>query len=98
MRIDDKFQFDINKLNESKGKKKEDKSASKTSESSDSDTVSLSSGARDAASVKEGIKGAPDIRVELVHELKVKINSGQYNVSGKAVAEKIVQTAIDDLF
>lgn len=97
MRIDDKFKLDMNKLNETSDKKKGGKSAQKSSSSS-SDTVSLSSSAKDASSIKDSVKSSPDIRVELVHELKVKIDSGQYNVSGKDVAEKIVQTAIDDLF
>lgn len=98
MRIDDKFQLGLNRLNETAKNKKGEKSSSNSAGSSDSDTVSLSSSAKDAASMKESVKGAPEIRVELVHELKVKIESGQYNVSGKAIAEKMVQTAIDDLF
>jgi len=99
MRIDDKFKMDINKLNEPSASKK--KGADKTSSSADSsanDSVSLSSGAKEAAGLKESLKAAPDIRIELVHELRVKIESGQYNISGKQVAEKMVQSAIDDLF
>jgi len=97
MRIDDKFKFDLNRLSDTSAKKKDAK-ASSAGSSSDSDKVSLSSGAQDVANIKESLKGAPEIRVELVHELKVKIESGQYNVSGKDIAEKIVQTAIDGLF
>ena len=99
MRIDDKFKFDLNRMKDTSAKKKDDKSSvNGSSESSSGDKVSLSSGAKDVAGMKESLKGAPEIRVELVQELKVKIESGQYDVSGKDVAEKIVQTAIDDLF
>lgn len=97
MRIDDKFQFDVNRMNDA-AKKKDEKTSSKSADSSESDKVSLSSSAKDASSIKDAVKSAPEIRVELVSELKVKIESGQYNVSGREVAEKIVQTAIDDLF
>lgn len=98
MRIDDKFKLDMNRLNDASATKKKGTKTSSSSESAGSDSVTLSSGAKDAASVKEAVSNAPEIRVELVHELKVKIESGQYNVSGKDVAEKIIQTAIDDLF
>jgi negative regulator of flagellin synthesis FlgM len=98
MRIDDKFKFDMNRLNETDTKKKSSSKSASSSDSSSSDSVSLSSSAKDAANVTEAVKGAPEIRVELVQELKVKIESGQYNVSGKDIAERIVQTAIDDLF
>jgi len=99
MRIDDKFKFDLNRLKDTSASKKGEKSASTgSSESASGDKVSLSSGAKDVAGMKETLKGAPEIRVELVQELRVKIESGQYNVSGRDVAEKIVQTAIDDLF
>ena len=99
MRIDDKFNMGLNKLNESSAKKKGEKVSSEKGESAEnSDKVSLSSSAKDLANVKDAVKSAPDIRVELVSELRVKIANGQYNISGKEVAEKIVQTAIDDLF
>jgi len=98
MRIDDKFKLDMNRLNETAANKKKSSKGSSSSESSSSDSVSLSSSAKNAASVTEAVKGAPEIRVELVQELKVKIESGQYNVSGQDIAEKVVQTAIDDLF
>lgn len=99
MRIDDKIKLDMNRLNEASAKKKGSKASSASAGSAaDSDKVTLSSSAQDAASIKEGLKGAPEIRVELVQQLKVKIENGQYNVSGRDIAEKIVQTAIDDLF
>jgi len=97
MRVDGQFNIDLNRMNEASDKKKGAK-ASEKSDTSKGDEVSLSSSAKDASGIKDSLKSAPDIRVELVHELKVKIESGQYNVSGREVAEKIVQTAVDDLF
>ena len=40
----------------------------------------------------------PDVREEKVSTLKSEINSGTYNVTGKDVAEKIVNSAINDTF
>ena len=88
MRNDDKFKFDMNRLNETETKKKSSSKSASSSDSSSSDSVSLSSSAKSAASITEAVKSAPEIRVELVQELKVKIESGQYNVSGKDVARK----------
>ncbi|PLX71327.1 MAG: flagellar biosynthesis anti-sigma factor FlgM [Denitrovibrio sp.] len=98
MRIDDKLNLNLNKLKETEDRKKADKSDSSKESAKSGDSVSLSSSATDVSNVKDAIKSSPDIRVELVSELKVKIENGQYNVSGREVAEKIVQTAIDDLF
>lgn len=98
MRIDDKFKMNMNKLNETADSKKKSAKSSSESGSSNSDSVSLSSSAKNAANVTEAVKGAPEIRIELVQELKLKIENGEYNVSGKDVAEKVVQAAIDDLF
>lgn len=98
MRIDNNFNVDINKLKEGSDKKKGEKASASKDTAESSDKVSLSSSAKDLASVKDAVKSTPDIRVELVAELKVKIESGQYDVSGKDVAEKIVQNAIDGLF
>jgi negative regulator of flagellin synthesis FlgM len=98
MRIDDKFKFDLNRTNDTSAKKKKE-SAGKSAESgSGSDSIQISDSAKDVANLKNSVKGAPEIRVELVQELKVKIASGQYDVSGKKVAESIVNKAIDDLF
>jgi len=99
MRINDKFQFDLNRANEASAKKGKKAGSKASGESAGgSDSIQISDSAKDVANLKNSIKGAPEIRVELVQELKVKINSGQYNVSGKDVAESIVNKAVDDLF
>lgn len=98
MRIDDKFKFDLNRANDTSAKKKSASKSSGSESGSGSDSVQLSSSAKEAANLKNSIKSAPEIRIELVNELKGKIASGEYNVSGKQVAESIVNKAVDDLF
>ncbi|ADD69234.1 Anti-sigma-28 factor FlgM family protein [Denitrovibrio acetiphilus DSM 12809] len=99
MRIDDKFkQLDMNKLNDTAASKKKGAKSPSASESNGGDSVSLSNSAKNAASITEAVKSSPEVRTELVQELKAKIESGQYNVSGRDIAEKLVQTAVDDLF
>jgi len=101
MRIEQQVQADLNKLNGTQDKKKVSSSVSSSSASdtaSASDSVSLSDSAKDLAGVKSSLQSTPEVRSDLVAELKSKIDSGQYNVSGRQIAEKIVQTAIDGLF
>lgn len=99
MRIEDKSQLGLNKLNDTADKKKVASSASKSTDTaSASDSVSLSDSAKDMANIKSSLQKTPEVRAELVAKLKNEIESGQYNVTGRQVAEKIVQTAIDGLF
>lgn len=104
MRIDDKAQTGLNKLNDTSAKKKTTGVAGSTSDSSassavsGSDSVSLSDSAKDMAAISSGLQNAPEIRADVVANIKDRIASGQYNVSGRQVAEKIVQNAIDDTF
>lgn len=44
------------------------------------------------------VKSAPEVRAEKVEEIKRQIEAGTYDFSGRKVAEKIVNTAIDGLF
>lgn len=44
------------------------------------------------------VKSSPDVRVDKVSELKQEIETGRYDFSGRKVAEKIVNSAVDDLF
>lgn len=99
MRIEDKSQLGLNKLNDTADKKKVTSGSSKSADSaSASDSLSLSDSAKDLASIKSGLQNAPEVRTELVEKLKNQIANGQYNVTGRQVAEKIVQTAVDGLF
>ncbi|MGE4318868.1 MAG: flagellar biosynthesis anti-sigma factor FlgM [Deferribacterales bacterium] len=99
MRIEQQAtQAGLNKLNDTAEKKKVSSGSSASESTSASDSVSLSDSAKELAGVKSSLQSTPDVRTDLVAELKSKIENGQYNVSGQQIAEKIVQTAIDGLF
>jgi len=59
------------------------------------DIVSISSDAKDYQTVMKALKDIPDIRKEKVEELLKKYESGNYNVSGSEVADKIIKSIID---
>lgn len=58
------------------------------------DRISLSSKAKEASMAAELARTAPDIRTERVADLKSAINSGQYQVEGEKVAEKVIREAL----
>jgi negative regulator of flagellin synthesis FlgM len=98
MRIDDKMRFDLNKANEAASKKKTSASSGESVSVSGSDSVSLSSSAKVLAGMKNSLSSTPDVRTDLVADLKSRIANGTYDVSGRQIAEKMVQTAVEDLF
>ena len=62
---------------------------------SHSDSVSLSSQAEDYKTAMRAIQVAPDIRLDVVNNLKEMIAAGTYNVSAHDVAARIFQ-GLDD--
>ncbi len=54
------------------------------------DTVQLSGNAEWVARMSEALQQIPDIRVERVQELKKQVATGEYAVSARAVAEKML--------
>lgn len=60
--------------------------------------VDLSTKARDVQTIKKALAGLPDIREEKVQELKNRIETGTYNVSGEKIAGKIVGESLLDIF
>ena len=100
MRIEDKFtKVNFEKLEGSKEtRKKNADGSSGTNASSEGDNITLSDKAKDISRLTSQLKSAPDVRQERVNELKQQISDGTYNVSGKKVAEKIINLAVDDLF
>lgn len=91
MRIDDKSIANYSQVD---SLKKQDNAKPK------SDTrEKVISSTRDRASyITDQVKNLPDVRQERVDQLRNQIENGTYNVSGKKVAEKIVGTALDNLF
>lgn len=54
------------------------------------DTVNLSGNAERVARISEALQSIPDIRMERVEEIKKQVAAGEYNVSARAVAEKML--------
>ena len=65
--------------------------AAGTEEPKARDTLSLSREARAVKEVRELLQQTPEVREEKVAELKEKISSGEYQVPGEEVAEKMLQ-------
>lgn len=54
------------------------------------DTVELSSASREAVKIRSILEQTPAVRAELVQGLKEKIESGEYQVDSRKVAEKMI--------
>ena len=105
MRINDKqFITNTDKNDSASGTKKADgkrsAAAGKASSASTtaSDTVKLSSRARDIADITLQLKESSEVREELVNELKRKIQNGTYHISGQDIAERITDKAQHNIF
>lgn len=60
-------------------------------------SVSVSSTGMELQKALSAISGLPDVRADRVAELKGQIESGEYNVSGRDVAESLLRRASDKL-
>ena len=63
----------------------------KSNEVAASDRVDLSSQARDIQRAREVAQGAPEIRAEKVEAARRAVQSGNLNLKGEDLAEKILQ-------
>ena len=69
------------------------------SETSDQDTiVNLSEASKEVQKIREIILSESDVREDKVADLKERIESGKYTIDHKAVANKLVNELIDELF
>ncbi len=68
-----------------------EKSESEKASVPQDDSVRISSGAKEAQKIMTEIEKVPDVREDRVRELKAAIDAGTYNVSGEAVAEKMIK-------
>lgn len=59
--------------------------------------VNLSTASKEAQTAREVIASEPDVREDKVAELKKRIESGNYTVDNKAVADKMVDSFIDEI-
>ena len=60
--------------------------------------VNLSTASKEAQIAKKIVASEPDIRTDKISELKQKIESGNYTVDHKAVADKLVDSFINEIF
>jgi negative regulator of flagellin synthesis FlgM len=60
--------------------------------------VNLSTASKEAQMAKKIVASEPDIRQDKVSELKQRIESGNYTVDHKAVADKLVDSFMDEIF
>lgn len=54
------------------------------------DVVSISDTAKDFQTLLEEVRKTPDVREEKINELKAKYKKGNYNVSPKEIANKMI--------
>ena len=59
--------------------------------------VNLSPALKEAQAAKKIIEAEPDVREDKVAELKERIESGKYKIDHEAVADKMVDSFIDEL-
>ena len=60
--------------------------------------VNLSTASKETQTAREIIASEPDVREDKVAELRKRIESGNYTIDNKAVADKIVESFIDEIF
>ena len=75
---------------------KEVKKVNSSLKKEEGDKISLSHTGQEIVKLQQQYKKIPDIRVDLVQELKVKIEKGEYEVRGREVAEKMFAREITD--
>ena len=109
MKIDNRIiQYEISKQlpkqteNEIEGTGKKQTSNEPTVEeknqSAQDTIVNLSTASKETQTAREIIASEPDVREDKVSELKKRIESGNYTIDNKAVADKIVNSFIDEIF
>lgn len=59
------------------------------------DAVSISNKAKDFQTVMKALKDVPDIRQEKLNELADRYDSGNYDVSGNDIADKVLNSIFD---
>lgn len=59
------------------------------------DVVSISNNAKDFQTVMKALKDVPDIRKDKVEEIREKYESGDYEISGSEIADKVMKSLTD---
>ena len=79
-----------NKINQMQSMSKINKVSSKKSVSQ-TDKLELSQAGKDYQVAKGAVKEAPDIRMDLVNDIKERLANGTYNVSDEDLADKLLE-------
>lgn len=101
MRIDNNMMSGMDTLEQTSRKKNVEKVSANDKQNSsvvESDEVSISEKGKDVSEMTSTLKEMPDVRADKVAELKERIANGTYNISGKDIASKIINTALEDVF
>lgn len=61
-----------------------------------SDQVNISQGAAEYQNLNELVAKTPGVRMDLVADLKQKIDSGNYEVNGEQIAENLIRSTLMD--
>ena len=72
------------------------KSQDRTSSTSGTEQIAISSKAKDIQKATEAVNAAPDIRIEKVDRIKDQIADGSYRVSSEQLSEKILENIITE--
>ena len=101
MRIDNNMMSGMDTLEQTSRKKNVEKVSANDKQNSsvvESDEVSISEKGKDVTEMTRTLKEMPDVRADKVADLKERIANGTYNISGKDIASKIINTALEDVF
>ena len=101
MRIDSNMMSGMDTLEQTSRKRNVEKVSTNESQITsavESDAVSISEKGKDVSEMTRTLKELPDVRADKIADLKERIANGTYNVSGKDIAAKIVNTALEDVF
>lgn len=101
MRIDSNMMSGMDTLEQTSRKKNVEKVSANDKQNSaavESDAVSISEKGKDVSEMTRTLKEMPDVRADKISDLKERIANGTYNVSGKDIASKIINTALEDVF
>lgn len=70
----------------------------RTDQSGPDTIVNLSPALKEAQAIKKIVESEPDIREDKVAKMKARIESGNYTIDHQAVADKLVDSFLDEIF
>lgn len=108
MKIDDKLlNYEVNKYlsqtspkaaeNVDEKPPAENQKVEETNRTDQDAIVSISQASREAQQIQGVLETTPEVRADKVSALKEKIESGQYEIDNEAVADKLVDSFINEI-